>query len=105
MKKYIQALFKRWFHGVSVAPEILKVETSPERGLMTLGDHCRTTSGAPARYVGYGLCLYISCQDNELCMHRCRPATGGEAELPQPFDDEVHAALVAVDYIFLHGLK
>ena len=44
---------------------------------VVIGGLCRTTEGAPARYLGNGRAIYISAMCNEVCISRARPAIGG----------------------------
>ena len=57
--------------------------------LLVIGDLCRTTEGAPARYLVNGRAMYISAMCNEVCVSRARPATGGEDRFPLPDDDDM----------------
>lgn len=62
-----------------------------------IGDVCRAGCGAPARYSGNGTCLFISCQDNDLCMDLALPPTGGEEKFPLPLDSEIKAFIFGYD--------
>lgn len=71
--------------------ERLVEEAPPFRTLeyLKVGDVCRTHVGSPARYIGQGRALYVSCQDNDLAVGQARPPTGRETEFPLPSDEEV----------------
>ena len=58
---------------------------------LAFGDLCRARCSAPARYLGEGLCLFVSAQDNDLCVDHVsdKPYVG---ELPLPTDRELCAA-------------
>jgi hypothetical protein len=60
--------------------------------MMQFGQFCRAKCSAPARYIALGKCLYVSAQDNSLCVDDARPAVGGEDRLPHPSDDDLHEA-------------
>lgn len=59
---------------------------------MMTGDVCRAKCGAPARYVGFGVALYVSAMCNDLSADDAKPAKGGETRLPLPENDAVLAA-------------
>jgi hypothetical protein len=53
---------------------------------MRFGDTCRAKNGAPARFIGYGFCMYVSAQSNCVHIAEAVPSTGGEERLPLPMD-------------------
>jgi len=57
---------------------------------MKFGDYCRTTHGAPARYMGEGLCVWISSQGNDVLVGRVRIEDArAKTSLPYLDDDEL----------------
>jgi hypothetical protein len=56
---------------------------------LNVGDLCRTSEGAPARYIGGGKALYISAMCNDLSVSDARLARGNEGDFPLPTDEEV----------------
>lgn len=62
---------------------------------MNLGDYCRAKCGAPARYVADGFCLFVSAQDNELCLDRVGVGKGCPL-LPHPNLYQLEGAKAAV---------
>jgi hypothetical protein len=65
---------------------------------LQFGDVCRAKCTAPARYFGYGKCLYISAQDNDFGVDDALPPLGNEIEFPLCCDEALHAASVAFCY-------
>lgn len=65
---------------------------------MNRGDRCRGKCSAPARYVGQGLCLFVSAQDNSLAVDFAVEPTGGEDALPAPSDEELDGAKAMLDH-------
>jgi len=63
---------------------------------MKSGDLCRTNAGAPSRYLDHGLGLWVSSQDNDLCISEVAPVVSEPTKQPVPSDEEVRAALVAL---------
>lgn len=59
---------------------------------MRFGDTCRALCGAPARYVGFGICAYVSGQSNCVHLNPAIPACGGEDHLPLPMDKTLRKA-------------
>jgi hypothetical protein len=55
------------------------------------GDVCRAKCTAPARYFGYGLCLYISSSCNDLCIDAAEQTFSDEETLPLPTDRELES--------------
>ena len=51
---------------------------------INFAEACRARCGAPARFIGDGLCLFISAMSNDLCVDMALPAIGGELSLPLP---------------------
>jgi hypothetical protein len=49
-----------------------------------IGKRCRAKCTAPARYIGFGKCLYVSAMTNELCVDWATPPKGNESKLPLP---------------------
>lgn len=58
------------------------------------GDTCRARSGAPARYLQDGWCLFVSCMSNDLCITKAAPKEGREEEFPLPDDEDLDKALI-----------
>lgn len=67
------------------------------------GDVCRTTEGAPARYIGFGRALYVSAMTNDLCRSTAVMPKGGEEKFPLPTDEEV--ACHAFEISALKGMR
>jgi len=63
---------------------------------MNFGDNCRLKTGTPARYLGEGLGLGISCQDNEPIIGKAVEPNGKETSFPLPSDEELRAAREAL---------
>lgn len=63
---------------------------------MNIGDNCRLKIGTPARYIGEGLGLGISCQDNEPIIGKAVEPNGKESSFPLPSDEELRAARAAL---------
>lgn len=61
----------------------------PDVAALEIGALCRTVQGSPARYLGGGMALAISCQDNDLMLRKAAPPTGGEDKFPLPTDQEI----------------
>lgn len=70
---------------------------------IAIGADCRVfgPTGPPARYVGHGWAMYVSCQDNSI---HVAPASlrvaPNNLNLPVPSDDEVYAAAAAVRALY-----
>jgi len=63
------------------------------------GDRVRVHCGATGRYLGDGLALYVSAQDNDLVIDRVATnpdAPAPHSTLPAPTDRELSAALAAL---------
>jgi hypothetical protein len=81
-------------------------ETNPieDCGMMLglkFGDACRAETNAPARYFGYGKCLYLSAFRKELTAGDALPPTGNEESFPLP-TDECLAAAAAAFFVDFH---
>lgn len=59
---------------------------------LPLGALCRARCGPPARYLGGGLALFVSCQGNDLFRDEAAPPVAGEGGFPLPTDEEVERA-------------
>jgi hypothetical protein len=51
---------------------------------LRIGAYCRAKCSAPARYIGFGKCLYVSAMTNELIVNEAREPDGNEYKLPLP---------------------
>lgn len=56
---------------------------------LPFGAVCLARCSAPARSLGNGRCLFISCCDNSLTEDQALPPQGGEERFPLPADDEL----------------
>lgn len=52
----------------------------PERYPTRIGEFCRSETGRPARYIGYGKCVFISESSAEFLVSDALPPEGKEAE-------------------------
>lgn len=59
---------------------------------MIFGDYCRAKCTAPARFIGDGLCLYVSCQSNDFFIDEVDPAGEANPSLVHPTLRECMAA-------------
>lgn len=67
---------------------------------LAYGDYCRARCTAPARYAGFGMCAFISAQDNSVTVDRVDPEGEPNPSLPHVSDRDlriVFSALYAVD--------
>jgi hypothetical protein len=62
------------------------------------GDCVRVTCGATGRYLQDGLALYVSAQDNDLCVDEVDLGVPPHPSLPVPNDDALSGASVGLSY-------
>ena len=80
---------------------LLTVRAQPLAQKRKQGDPCWATNGAPARYVGGASCLWVSAQDNDLCVSEVSDAyetVPDPEKAVLPSDREVAAAAYAHRY-------
>lgn len=68
---------------------------------MKRGDVCRARCTAPARYLGGGMCVFVSAMCNEVELDEAKPATGDEERFPLPSD----ADLDRMEMLILQGRR
>ena len=51
---------------------------------LQFGAPCRARCSAPARYIGFGKCLYVSAMCNDLGVDLAKEPTGNESDFPLP---------------------
>jgi hypothetical protein len=61
------------------------------------GDRVRVKCGATGRYVGYGLALVVSAQDNDLFLDEAT-SIAGHPTLPAPSNEALAGAYEALTY-------
>lgn len=67
--------------------------------MISFGDPVRTRHGATGRYVGNGLVLYVSAQDNDLAVDDVDETKSPWSESPLPTSKECHLFRLG----FFHG--
>jgi hypothetical protein len=93
--------------GVKMSPEQPNYDTAPTLTVGTpviethlnVGDYCRVLGrGTPARYIGHGLCAWVSAMTNDVLISQAGLEDDTAREWPCITDDECRVASAVLSY-------